>query len=136
MQRRRSDDISAVFLAHEDLLRISRTQLDERIAALKQLRPLSRGEMEVVARQRRLVINRESARRTRIRQKSYVDALEAENAALRDRLAQLEEQYAPRPQPQPIHPLLAGVGTHGAMDVVDVYDVVDALFSDSETLSF
>lgn len=112
-RERRCDDISAVFLDPALLLKISSTQLDDRIARVQERRPLTRAERDEVARQRRLVHNRESARRSRLTQKLRVQLLELENAELRMRLERAEELYRSARDP-----------------------ALSALFSDCDTLSF
>lgn len=94
MQRQRqAHDISAVFLPRECLLRISSQQLADRVAAITSTRDLSHDERTEVARQRRLVSNRETAQKSRRRKKQELMHLNQENEELREYVAILENRF-------------------------------------------
>lgn len=82
---------SRLTLARKKLLAISSLELSVHVQRLAAERPLSAREQEEYARQRRLVLNREYARRSRHRKKRELRELEEENEALRERVWQLEE---------------------------------------------
>jgi len=101
----------------------------DRVAYISHARALTSAEKREIARQRRLVNNRESARRTRLIKKQQVEVLEEENIALRRRLIELEDQLQQQQQPpiQPQwHPLL-----REAPQPLSLFD-----YDASETLSF
>lgn len=118
--QRRVDDISRVFLKRDVLLRISSAQLNARVAWIRQHHPLSQAEAHEVTRQRRLVTNREAARRARRLHKEYVETLQQENARLRQQLAELR-----------------GAGATGSAEPPEPLQFGLELFDDtSSTLSF
>lgn len=133
-------DTSRVYLSHEDLLRISSEQLKNRITGLIQQAPLSRTETTEVARQTRLVYNRELARRARATQKEYTQSLQAENQWLRDQLKTLTTEYQRQLEEVLEHPLLCIQCNHPLLrDRQDPLELssasTDYFHSDSETLS-
>jgi hypothetical protein len=85
-------DLSAVFIAPENLLVMSSIELENRVEKLTSLRPLSPAELKEVKRQMRLVKNREYAQSSRIKKKLHTEELQEENAVLKDRVQQLEEE--------------------------------------------
>jgi hypothetical protein len=80
--------------------------MKDRIIGLVQQAPLSLAEKTEVARQKRLVDNRESARRLRATQKAYLRTLQEENQWLRDQLKTLTTEYQQQLQEVLNHPLL------------------------------
>jgi hypothetical protein len=88
----RPHPLAAVYLSRETLLVMTSAQLEHRVQRLKEQRPLTSAELEEVARQRRLVKNREQARLSRIRKKRQLRDLEQENEALAQENMELREQ--------------------------------------------
>ncbi len=129
--------LGAVFLTRQELIRISPDQLDERIAGLrKRSGSFTEAERTEIARQRKLVRNREASRHFRQTRKQYVETLEEENAVLRYRLALVELQLVWEQQRVPCQMDEAAPSPPVPTSEAPQPLCMETLFSDeSETLS-
>lgn len=83
-------DISRIYIAPKQLVRISSTQLETRIDRLAAQSPFTPSELGEVARQKRIVRNREYAQLSRTKKKDYIYKLECENERLKERIQHLQ----------------------------------------------
>jgi len=117
-KRKRTDenkvsDTNSVFLSREELLNISSTDLEARIAVITSQRPLTSSEIKEIKKQKRLVKNREYSQQSRAKKKVRLQELEEtvnqlndENKALKQDIYNLQcrikflEEQKQNPEPQ------------------------------------